>query len=69
MSRIKLREIIKKRFVDKKLENWVRAQEINWNWVTKHIFEQNEKFERFDDMLIEKTKFIKEHAKLSKNLY
>jgi hypothetical protein len=36
---------------------------------TKTIFKQNEKFERFDDMFIEKTKCIKEHVKLSKKLY
>jgi hypothetical protein len=56
-------------FIDKKLKDWIRAQEINWNWSTKNIFEQNEKFKRFDDMLIEKTKCIKEHAKLSKDFY
>jgi hypothetical protein len=56
-------------FIDKKLEDWMRAQDINWNWSTKNIFEQNEKFERFDELLIEKTKCIKEHAKLSKDLY
>jgi hypothetical protein len=56
-------------FIDKKLENWVREQEINWNWSTKNISEQNEKSERFDDMLIEKTRCIKEHIKLSKDLY
>jgi hypothetical protein len=47
----------------------VRAQKANWNWSTKNIFKQNEKFERFDDMLIEKIKCIKKHVKLSKNLY
>jgi hypothetical protein len=47
----------------------MRAQEINWNWSTKNIFEQNEKFERFDELLIEKAKCIKKHAKLSKDLY
>jgi hypothetical protein len=56
-------------FINKKLENWMREQEINWNWSTKNIFEQNEKFECFDDMLIEKTKCMKEHVKLSKNFY
>jgi hypothetical protein len=56
-------------FIDKKFENWMRAQEINWNWSTKNIFEQNEKFERFDELLIEKAKYIKEHAKLSKDFY
>jgi hypothetical protein len=56
-------------FIDKKLENWMREQEINWNWLTKNTFEQNEKFERFDDILIEKAKCIKKHVKLSKDFY
>jgi hypothetical protein len=47
----------------------MRAQKINWNWSTKNTFEQNEKLKRFDELLIEKTKCIKEHAKLSKNFY
>ncbi len=56
-------------FIDKKLENWVRAQKINWNWSTKNISEKNEKFERFNQLLIEIARCIKEHAKLLKNLY
>jgi hypothetical protein len=56
-------------FIDKKLEDWMRAQKINWNWSTTNISEQNEKFECFDELLIEKTKCIKEHAKLSKDFY
>jgi hypothetical protein len=56
-------------FIDKKLENWVREQEISWDWSTKNISEQNEKSERFDDMLIEKARCIREHVKLSKDLY
>jgi hypothetical protein len=56
-------------FIDKKLENWVREQKISWDWSTKNISEQNEKFERFDDMLIEKTKCIKEYVKLSEDFY
>jgi hypothetical protein len=56
-------------FIDKKLENWMREQEINWDWSTKNIFEQNKKSERFDDILIEKAKCIKEHIKLSKDFY
>jgi hypothetical protein len=47
----------------------MRAQEINWDWSTKNIFEQNEKFERFDELLIEKAKCIKKHTKLSKDFY
>jgi hypothetical protein len=46
----------------------MREQKINWNWSTKNTFEQNEKFKRFDDMLIEKTKCFKKYVKLSKNL-
>jgi hypothetical protein len=56
-------------FIDKKLEDWMRAQAINWDWSTKNISEQNEKFERFDELLIEKAKCIRNHAKLSKDFY
>jgi hypothetical protein len=56
-------------FIDKKLENWVREQKINWNWSTKNTSEQNENFKRFNDMLIEKSKCIKEYVKLSKKFY
>jgi hypothetical protein len=66
---IRIIRINQKIFIDKKLENWMRAQEINWNWSTKNIFEQNGKFERFDDMLIEKAKCIKKHVKLSEDFY
>ncbi len=66
---IRIIRINQKIFIDKKLEDWVRAQKINWDWSTKNIFKQNEKFEHFDELLIEKTKCIKEHAKLSKDLY
>jgi hypothetical protein len=66
---IRIIRINQKIFIDKKLKDWIRAQKINWNWLTKNIFEQNEKFERFDKLLIEKTKCIKEHAKLSKDFY
>jgi hypothetical protein len=66
---IRIIRIDQKIFIDKKLEDWMHAQKINWNWSTKNISEQNEKFKRFDELLIEKTKYIKKHAKLSKNLY
>jgi hypothetical protein len=42
---------------------------INWDWSTKNIFEQNKKFEHFDELLIEKVKCVKKHAKLSKDFY
>jgi hypothetical protein len=66
---IRIIRIDQKIFIDKKLENWMREQKINWNWSTKNTSEQNEKSERFDDMLIEKAKCIKEHVKLSKDFY
>jgi hypothetical protein len=47
----------------------MHAQKINWNWSTKNTFKQHAKFERFDELLIKKTKCIKKHAKLSKDLY
>ncbi len=56
-------------FIDKKLKDWMRAQDIYWNWSTKNISEQNKKSERFDKLLIEKAKCIKKHAKLSKDFY
>jgi hypothetical protein len=59
---IRIIRINQKIFIDQKFENWMFAQEINWNWSTKNILEQNEKFERFKELLIEKTKCIKEHA-------
>jgi hypothetical protein len=54
-------------FIDKKLEDWMRALNINWDWLTKNISEQNEKIERFDESLIEKAKYNKKHAKSSKD--
>jgi hypothetical protein len=66
---IRIIHIDQEMFIDKKFKDWVLAQEINWNWSTKNISEQNEKSERFDELLIEKAKCIKKHAKFSKDLY
>jgi hypothetical protein len=52
-----------------KLENWINDQSIEWEWSSKYIFEQNEKSERFDVLLIKKTKCIKEFFKLFEDLY
>jgi hypothetical protein len=51
------------------LKNWVSDQNIEWEWSSKNIFEQNDKSERFDVLLIEKTRCIREFFKLSKDLY
>jgi hypothetical protein len=56
-------------FIDKKLKIECVRKTLIENWSTKNTFKQNEKFERFNELLIEKTKCIKEHAKLSKDFY
>jgi hypothetical protein len=55
--------------IDIKLKDWISDQNIEWNWSSKNTFEQNDKSERFDVLLIEKAKCIKEFSKLSKDLY
>jgi hypothetical protein len=66
---IRILRIDQKIFINKKLDDWMRAQEISWDWSTKNTSEQNEKFERFDNMLTEKRKCIREYVKLSKDFY
>jgi hypothetical protein len=55
--------------INKRLENWIINQEIIWDWSAKNIFEQNDKSKRFEALLIEKARCIREHAKLSENLF
>jgi hypothetical protein len=55
--------------INKRLENWIINQKIIWNWSTKDIFEQNDKSKRFDALLIEKARCIREHVKLFENLF
>ncbi len=55
--------------IDTRLENWVSDQNIEWEWSSKYTFEQNEKSERFDVLLIEKARCIREFFKLSEDLY
>jgi hypothetical protein len=55
--------------IDIKLENWISNQSIEWEWSSKNIFERNEKSERFDVLLIEKARCIREFSKLFENLY
>ncbi len=56
-------------FIETILKNWINAQDIKWDWSIKNISKQNEKSKRFDEMLIEKTKYIKQHTKLSEGFY
>ncbi len=58
-----------KTFIENKLNKWIQEQSIEWEWSSKYMSEQNEKFERFEALLIEKTRCIKEYAKLSEDLY
>jgi hypothetical protein len=55
--------------INKRLENWIINQRIIWNWSAKNILEQNDKSKRYEALLIEKARCIREHAKLSKNLF
>jgi hypothetical protein len=55
--------------IDIKLKDWISDQNIEWNWSSKNIFEQNDKSERFDALLIEKARCIRKFFKLSKDLY
>ncbi len=55
--------------INKRLENWIINQRIIWNWSTKNTLEQNDKSKRFDAVLIEKAKCIREHAKLLDDLF
>jgi hypothetical protein len=56
-------------FIENKLKKWIQKQKIEWEWSSKYTSEQNEKFERFEALIIEKARCIKEYAKLSKDLY
>ncbi len=55
--------------IDIKLKDWIIDQSIEWDWSSKNTFEQNDKSERFDVLLIEKARCIREFSKLSKDLY
>ncbi len=58
-----------KTFIENKLEKWIKEQSIEWEWSSKYTPEQNEKFERFKALIIEKTRCIRKYAKLSEDLY
>jgi hypothetical protein len=55
--------------IDKRLENWIIYQKIIWNWSAKNTFEQNDISKRYEVLLIEKARCIREHAKLSEDLF
>jgi hypothetical protein len=55
--------------IDKRLENWIINQKIIWDWSAKNIFEQNDKSKRYEALLTEKAKCIREHAKLPEDLF
>jgi hypothetical protein len=55
--------------IENKLKKWIQNQNIEWKWFSKYTSEQNDKFERFDALLTEKARCIREYAKLSEDLY
>ncbi len=68
-SKIRIIRSSQKMSINKHLEDWIINQKIIWDWSTKNILEQNDKSKRFDVLLIEKARCIREHVKLSKNLF
>jgi hypothetical protein len=55
--------------IDTQLKNWISDQNIEWDWSAKSTSEQNNKSERFEALLIEKARCIREFFKLFENLY
>ncbi len=55
--------------IENKLKKWIQNQSIEWEWSSKYTSEQNDKFERFDALLTEKARCIREYARLSEDLY
>jgi hypothetical protein len=55
--------------IDLQLKNWVNDQSIEWNRSAKNTSEQNENPKRFEALLMEKAKCIREFFKLSEDLY
>jgi hypothetical protein len=58
-----------KTFIENKLKKWIQNQKIEWEWSFKYTSEQNEKSKRFEVLLTEKARCIREYAKLSEDLY
>ncbi len=55
--------------IENKLNKWIQKQNIAWKWSSKYTSEQSEKSERFEALLIEKTRYIKAYAKILEDLY
>jgi hypothetical protein len=68
-SMIKVIRSNQKTSIEQRLEDWIIDQKIIWDWSAKNISKQNDKSERFDALLIEKARCIREHAKLSEDLF
>jgi hypothetical protein len=68
-SMIRIIRTSQKTSIDKRLENWIINQNIIWNWSAKNTFEQNDISKRYEVLLIEKARCIREHAKLFENLF
>ncbi len=55
--------------INKRLEDWIINQGITWDWSAKNTFEQNGTSKRYEALLIEKARCIREHVKLPKELF
>jgi hypothetical protein len=68
-SMIRIIRTNQKTSINKRLENWIINQRITWDWSAKNTLEQNDKSKRFDALLTEKARCIREHAKLPEDLF
>jgi hypothetical protein len=55
--------------IDNKLEKWITQQEIKWSWSAKNTSKQKNISKRFEILLTEKVRCIREHAKLPEDLF
>jgi hypothetical protein len=68
-SMIRIIRTSQKTSINKRLENWIINQKIIWDWSAKNTPEQNDISERYEALLTEKARCIREHAKLSEDLF
>ncbi len=68
-SMIKIIRSKQKTSIGLNLKNWIIKQKIEWQWSFKNISEQNDKSEKYEVLLIEKTRCIRQHVKLSEDFY
>jgi hypothetical protein len=68
-SMIRIIRSSQKTSIEKRLENWIIDHRIIWDWSAKNTLEQNDISKRYRALLTEKARCIREHVKLSKELF